>query len=45
MKLTGGSLANDPRTRGRLASGGHLGTVLATGAIGISSAVWQAGLL
>ena len=32
-KLVGGPLANEPKTRGRLASGGYLGTALATGAI------------
>ncbi|MFZ5852465.1 MAG: MFS transporter [Actinomycetota bacterium] len=45
MKLLGGPLANDPRVRGRLASGGYLGTALATGAVGLASTVWQAGLL
>jgi MFS family permease len=45
MKLLGGPLANDPRTRGRLASGGYLGTAVATGAIGLATTVWQAGLL
>lgn len=44
MKLLGGPLANDPRRRGRTASGGYLGTALATGAIGLSITVWQAGL-
>ncbi|HEX3785832.1 MAG TPA: MFS transporter [Pseudonocardiaceae bacterium] len=45
MKLIGGPLANDPRTRGRLASGGYLGTAVATGAIGLAATVWQVGLL
>lgn len=45
MKLVGGPLANDPKTRGRLASGGYLGTAVATGAIGLAATVWQAGLL
>lgn len=45
MKLIGGPLANDPRNRARLASGGYLGTAVATGAIGLAATVWQAGLL
>jgi MFS family permease len=45
MKLIGGPLANDPAVRGRIASGGYLGTALATGAIGAAATVWQAGLL
>lgn len=45
MKLVGGPLANDPEKRGRTASGGYLGTALATGAIGATATVWQAGLL
>jgi MFS family permease len=45
MKLVGGPLANDPDRRGRLASGGYLGTALATGAIGLAATVWQAGVL
>lgn len=44
-KLLGGPLANDPRRRGRLASGGYLGTALATAAIGLTTAVWQVGAL
>jgi len=44
-KLVGGPLANDPRRRGRLASGGYLGTAVATAAIGLTDAVWQVGLL
>jgi MFS family permease len=44
-KLAGGPLANDPRRRGRLASGGYLGTAVATGAIGLAATVWQAGAL
>ncbi|WP_343599290.1 MFS transporter [Mycobacterium sp.] len=43
MKLIGGPLANDPGRRGRAASGGYLGTALATGAIGAAATVWQAG--
>jgi MFS family permease len=44
-KLIGGPLANDPRRRGRLASGGYLGTAVATGAIGLAGTIWQAGVL
>ncbi len=44
-KLAGGPLANDPSRRGRLASGGYLGTAVATAAIGLTTAVWQAGVL
>lgn len=44
MKLVGASPANDRTKRGRTASGGYLGTALATGAIGAATAVWQAGL-
>lgn len=44
-KLIGGPLANDRRRRGRIASGGYLGTALATGAIGLATAVWQVGIL
>ncbi|MEV4996937.1 MFS transporter [Streptomyces niveus] len=45
MKLVGGPLANDPRRRRGIASGGYLGTALATGAIGLATAVWQVGVL
>jgi MFS family permease len=45
MALIGGPLANDQERRGRLASGGYLGTALATGAIGLAATVWQAGAL
>ncbi|TAM67475.1 MFS transporter [Mycobacterium sp.] len=44
MKLAGAPLANDRTKRGRTASGGYLGTALATGAIGATTAVWQAGV-
>ncbi|MFI5758228.1 MFS transporter [Streptomyces sp. NPDC051569] len=44
-KLIGGPLANDPRRRRRMASGGYLGTAIATGAIGFATAVWQVGVL
>ncbi len=45
LKLVGGPLANDPDRRGRTASGGYLGTALATGAIGAAVTLWQAGAL
>jgi MFS family permease len=44
-KLVAGPLADDPETRRRLASGGYLGTAVATGAIGLTVAAWQAGAL
>lgn len=44
-KLIAGPLANDPERRGRMASGGYIGTAVATGAIGLASTVWQAGVL
>lgn len=44
-KLIGGPMANDPGRRGRMASGGYLGTAVATGAIGAAVTVWQAGIL
>lgn len=44
-KLAGGPLAADPRRRIRLASSGYVGTALATAAIGLTTAVWQVGLL
>ncbi len=40
-KLAGGPLANHPNRRAQLASGGYLGTALATGALGLATAVWQ----
>jgi MFS family permease len=43
-KLVGGPLANDEARRLRMASGGYLVTAAATGAIGLSATVWQAGL-
>ncbi len=45
MKLIGGPLANDSHRRARTASGGYLGTAIATGAIGAAIAVWQVGVL
>jgi MFS family permease len=44
-KLAGGPLANDPDRRARLATGGYLGTALATGAIGLAATVWQVAAL
>lgn len=44
-KLAGGPLSNDPVRRARLATGGYLGTALATGAIGFAVAVWQVAAL
>jgi MFS family permease len=44
-KLVGGPLANDTGRRARLATGGYLGTAVATGAIGLATAVWQVGIL
>lgn len=43
-KLVGGPIANDESQRVRMASGGYLVTAAATGAIGLSGVVWQAGL-
>lgn len=45
MKLIGGRLANEPHRRARTASGGYLGTAVATGAIGAAITVWQVGAL
>ena len=44
-KLLAGPLANDAQRRGRIATGGYLGTAAATGAIGLAGTVWQAGAL
>lgn len=44
-KLAGGPLSNDPERRARLASGGYLGTALATAAIGLAVTVWQVAAL
>jgi MFS family permease len=44
IKLVAGPLANNPDRRGRTASGGYLATALATGAIGLTVTVWQAGV-
>ena len=44
-KLAGGPLANDPTRRARLASGGYLGTAVATALVGLTTAVWQVAVL
>jgi MFS family permease len=44
-KLAGGAASNDEERRGRLASGGYIGTAVATGAIGLATATWQVGIL
>jgi MFS family permease len=44
-KLAGGPLSNDPRRRGRLASGGYVLTAVATAAIGLTTSVWQVACL
>ena len=44
-KLAGGPLSNDPARRGRLASGGYLGTAIATAGIGLATALWQVAIL
>ncbi|HTW21052.1 MAG TPA: MFS transporter, partial [Mycobacteriales bacterium] len=44
-KLVGGPLAVDPERRRRLVAGGYVGTALATGAIGLATAVWQVAIL
>lgn len=43
--LVVGPLADDPDRRLKMASGGYLATAAATGAIGLATVVWQAGLL
>ncbi|MFT4083295.1 MAG: MFS transporter [Nocardioides sp.] len=44
-KLAGGPLSTSPARRGRLASGGYLATAVATGLIGLVTAVWQVAVL
>jgi MFS family permease len=44
-KLISGPVANDERRRLRMASGGYVVTAVATGAIGLAVAVWQAAIL
>ncbi|EFF89531.1 conserved hypothetical protein [Streptomyces sp. e14] len=43
-KLAGGPPADVPARRARIATGGYLGTALATGAIGLAATVWQVGV-
>jgi len=45
MKLVTGPLANDATRRRRLATGGYIGTAVATGALGLATAVWQVVIL
>jgi MFS family permease len=45
MKLIAGPWANDASRRRRLATGGYVGTAIATAAIGFATTVWQAGVL
>jgi len=44
-KVIGGPLADDPRRRRDAARGGYIVTAIATAAIGLTAAVWQAGVL
>jgi hypothetical protein len=44
-KIAGAPLADDPRRRATLASGGYVTTAVATSAIGLAATVWQAGVL
>ena len=44
-KLAGGPISADPSRRARVASGGYLITAVATGAIAITTAVWQVAVL
>lgn len=44
-KLIGGPLANDPKRRRVMATGGYLATAVATAMIGVAAAVWQVGVL
>jgi MFS family permease len=44
-KLVAGPRANDPTRRVRIARGGYLLTAIFTAGIGLTSAVWQAGIL
>ncbi|WP_211217914.1 MFS transporter [Microbacterium luticocti] len=44
-KVVGGPLADDPARRRAMATGGYLVTAAATAAIGLTTAVWQAGVL
>ncbi|GAB3917949.1 MFS transporter [Microlunatus endophyticus] len=44
-KVAGGPLADMPERRRRMAGGGYLLTAVATGAIGLTVATWQVGIL
>lgn len=44
-KLAGGPLADDPRRRRTVAGAGYTTTAVATAAIGLTTAVWQVGVL
>ena len=44
-RLGGGALADDPERRRTTAVGGYTATAILTAAIGLATAVWQAGLL
>jgi MFS family permease len=44
-KLAGGPLAVDPARRRKLVTSGYVGTALATGAIGLTVAIWQVAIL
>lgn len=44
-KLAGGPISTEPARRARVASGGYLVTALATGAIAVTTAVWQVAVL
>jgi MFS family permease len=44
-KLAGGPLAADAALRSRLARGGYIGTAVATAAIGLTTGIWQVGVL
>lgn len=45
MKLVAGPWANDLTRRRRLATGGYIGTAVATAAIGLATTIWQVGVL
>ena len=44
-RLAGGALADDPRRRRTLAVGGYTTTAVLSGLIGMTTAVWQVGML
>ena len=45
MKFAGGALADDPERRRRSAIGGYAATAVLSSLIGVTTAVWQVGLL